>query len=636
MNNPKSSPLSSDEKERIRHKYRGAVSGDLVVIPAIEEPDFYQDDSEKRVAVYARVSTGDPRQTSSFELQQTHYEDMVLKRPGWKLIDIYADEGISGTSLKKRDAFNRMFQDCMDGKIDLIVTKSVSRFARNVYDCIGCVRQLAALANPVGIFFENEQIYTLKPDNEMSLTFLATLAQEESRTKSNSMNLSYDMRFSREIFLTPELLGYDVNDDGDLVINDDEALTVRLIFFMYLYGYSCQQISETLMRLRRLTKKGNSKWSAGTVLSILQNERHCGDVLARKTWTPNYLDHKSKKNRGKRKQYLKSGHHEPIISRDDYIATQQLIANAKYGYKGVLPTLRVISDGALCGFVIVNMRWGGFDREDYLEAANSVTPIIEEIIGSIEENVHEPKDEPDIGEFDLRGYELVRTQFLGDFREPLVIINIHEIHFFAACFTKIEKTAYIELLLNPVEKLLVVRPCTKDSRNAVQWAKITGDRYFPREIHGAGFLNVLYEILDWEKECRYRIRGVRQQNESGAILMFDLKDAVYVIPLESINDQNTDDGKPVSMGMEPLSTHSKKSIVAFPTAWVEGFGGGYYQEKNTNPGRDICEDAALNINQPGCDYTCDQDQIRPTGSDELSNQIEVLMETMKLEVHTDE
>ena len=156
--------------------------------------------------------------------------------------------------------------------MDLIITKSVSRFSRNVLDCIGEVRKLASLPHPVGVFFETENIYTLNSDSEMSLSFVSTLAQEESHTKSRSMDRSVDMRFSMGIFLTPALLGYDLDEDGRLIINEDEALTVRLCFFMYLYGYSCQQIAETLMKLGRLTKLGNTKWTAGTVLAVLQNE----------------------------------------------------------------------------------------------------------------------------------------------------------------------------------------------------------------------------------------------------------------------------------------------------------------------------------------------------------------------------
>lgn len=295
-----SSSKNENLREKVRRKYKDATLENIEVIPAISEVDFYTDESEKRVAVYARVSTDDAAQTSSFELQQAHYENLINQHPGWVLVKIYADEGISGTSLKNRDAFIQMIEDCKAEKIDLIVTKSVSRFARNVYDCIGYIRQLKALKSPVGIFFETEHLYTLNDQNEMSLTFMATLAQEESHIKSNSMNLSYEMRFKRGIFMTPALLGYDQDEDGNLVINEDEAITVRLIFFMYMYGYSTTQIADTLMNLGRRTKRGNKTWSSSTVLTTLRNERHCGDVLARKTWTPNYLDHKSAKNLGNR------------------------------------------------------------------------------------------------------------------------------------------------------------------------------------------------------------------------------------------------------------------------------------------------------------------------------------------------
>jgi DNA invertase Pin-like site-specific DNA recombinase len=261
------------KKSKIRARYKGIDTENLDVIPAIPQVNFYEDDREKRVAVYARVSTDDPRQTSSYELQKNHYIDIVNQHPGWKLVDIYADEGISGTSLQHRDAFIRMIADCRAGKINLIITKSVSRFARNVLDCIGYVRQLAAMNPPVGVLFETENIYTLNSNSEMSLSFISTLAQEESHNKSEIMNASIEMRFRRGIFLTPPLLGYDQDDDGNLVVNEEEAKTVRLVFFMYLYGYTCQQIAKTLAKLGRRTKKDNTTWSAGSVLQILQNER---------------------------------------------------------------------------------------------------------------------------------------------------------------------------------------------------------------------------------------------------------------------------------------------------------------------------------------------------------------------------
>lgn len=244
------------KKAKIRERYKGINQDEIEVIPALPQIRLDDPNRTQRVAVYARVSTDDPNQTSSYELQRNHYQDLVNSHINWILVDIYADEGISGTSLKHRDSFIRMINDCRAGKIDLIITKSVARFARNVVDCIKHVRELAALNPPVAVFFETENIYTLNPNSEMSLSFISTLAQEESHTKSEIMNASIEMRFKRGIFLTPPLLGYDKDEDGNLVINEEEAKTVRLIFFMYLYGFSAKQIAEEMTLLKRVTKKG--------------------------------------------------------------------------------------------------------------------------------------------------------------------------------------------------------------------------------------------------------------------------------------------------------------------------------------------------------------------------------------------
>ena len=243
---------SKQKKQQIRDRYRGISPDQLDVIPAIPPRALDDENFTQRVAVYARVSTDDPRQTSSYELQKNHYQDLVNRHPGWVLIDIYADEGISGTSLQHRDSFIRMIEDCREGKIDLIITKTVSRFARNVLDCIGYVRQLAAMHPPIGVLFETENIYTLNSNSEMTLSFISTLAQEESHTKSEIMNSSIEMRFRRGIFLTPTLLGYDHDKEGNLIVNEDEAKTVRLAFFMYLYGYSSQEIADQLTILQQI------------------------------------------------------------------------------------------------------------------------------------------------------------------------------------------------------------------------------------------------------------------------------------------------------------------------------------------------------------------------------------------------
>lgn len=369
---------SEERKDKTRRRIREADSSRITFIPADEEVDFYEDTSTKNTALYARVSTDSDKQTSSYEMQQKYYSKLIDGHEGWTLVGVYADEGISGTSLKRRDAFNRMIADCKQGKIDLIVTKTVSRFSRNILDCISCVRELAALNPPVGVYFETEGIYTLKPGSEMALSFLATLAQEESRNRSAVMNGSLKMRFSDGMFLTPPPLGYDFGYDEEkdidnLIVNEDEACIVRLIFFMYFSGYSTSDIAEKLTALGRQTKLGNETWTPGSILGILKNERYYGAVHSWKTYTPNFLDHKSIKNRGKRPRYKDEEHHEPIISRDDYIAVQKMIANAKYGGNTYLPKLKVTTEGALRGFVSVNPHWGAFTAEDYRKASTSIS-----------------------------------------------------------------------------------------------------------------------------------------------------------------------------------------------------------------------------------------------------------------------
>ena len=297
MNEQEKHAASQEErKEKIRARYKGVDRSELEFIPAKQKEKLFEDAGTKRVCAYCRVSTDDANQTSSYELQKNHYEDMIKEHAGWILVGIYADEGISGTSLQHRDEFNRMIEDCKAGKIDLIVTKSVSRFARNIVDCIAKVRELANMKPQVGVFFETEHIYTLDNTSEMMLAVLSAAAQEESHTKSEIMNISIEQRFSRGIFLTPKLLGYDKDEDGNLVINESEADTVRLCYYLFLSGFPTSEIAEILMDLGRKTKLGNTKWTGSTVVNVLRNERHCGDVLSRKTFTPNYLDHKSKKN----------------------------------------------------------------------------------------------------------------------------------------------------------------------------------------------------------------------------------------------------------------------------------------------------------------------------------------------------
>ena len=204
-----------EQKERVRRRVNAQVDPDKYeYYPETVSSDHYKSDEFQRVAVYARVSTDDVRQTSSFELQKTYYEEFIAKHPKWVLVDIYADEGISGTTTVHRTEFNRMIADAKAGKIDLIITKSVSRFARNVEHFLQAVHSLADHSPRIGVFFESENIFSLKEDSQMLLSFQATMAEQESRNKSRSMETSLRMRLDHGLPLTPKLLGYMLNADG--------------------------------------------------------------------------------------------------------------------------------------------------------------------------------------------------------------------------------------------------------------------------------------------------------------------------------------------------------------------------------------------------------------------------------------
>lgn len=548
------------QKTKIRERYKGSDIGNAEIIPARKQADIF-DDVERRVAVYVRVSTDNLQQTSSYELQKNYYEDMIRRNPKWSLAGIYSDEGITGTSLEHRDAFNRMIEDCENGQIDLIITKSVSRFARNLRDCITTLETLKFLPVPVGVFFESENIFSLNDESEMSLNIISTMAQEESHIKSSIMNASLEMRFSHGILLTPVLLGYDHDENGNLIINEDEAKTVRLIFFMYLYGYSCEYIAQKLEMLCRQTKKGNIKWTASSVLEVLRNERHCGDVLAHKTFTPNYRNHKSKKNRGDRTQYRWKNDHEAIISRSDFIAVQQLIDNSKYKNNDVLPKLKVVTEGALSGFVLINPRWSGFKSEDYTNISESALSKSENMADEIIAQK---------GDFDFRGYEIVRSQLFNTLDKICVTFTVERFKFSAGALCRLDNCRNVEMLICPYMKLLAVRKCDSGQKNAVLWNSIDNrGKCIPRSVGGKAFLDTLFELAEWNLAYKYRVRGVKICKGNECVLIFDLNALEVFIPRSMLGDET--ENKII------LSAGRGRYISVFPKDQATSFGENFYR-----------------------------------------------------------
>lgn len=603
------------QRSKIRERYKGADIDKAEIIPARRQIDLF-DDVERRVAVYVRVSTGNIQQTSSYELQKNYYEDMILRHPNWKLTEIYADEGISGTSLKHRDQFNRMISDCEKNKIDLIVTKNVARFARNMVDCVTTVKKLKKLSVPVGVYFETDGIFSLRDEDEQRLNFMSTIAQEESHIKSSAMNASIDMRFSHGILLTPALLGYDQDENGKLVINESEARTVKLIFFMYLYGYTCEQITAELEKIGTQTKKGNEKWNAGSVLNILRNERYCGDVLARKTFTPDYCDHKSKKNRGDRTQYRWKDDHEAIITRSDFLAVQQLIDNAKYKNTDVLPKLKLITEGILSGFVLIHPRWSGFKAEDYISISENALSKRQNSTEQIEAQA---------GDFNFSGYEIVRSQLFNTLDKISVTFTAMRLKFSTGALRRLGDCRYVEMLIYPFMKLFAIRKSNAEQKNSILWNSVDNKgKCIPRYVGGKAFLSTLFELADWNSAYKYCVCGVKLQKGSECVLLFDLNEPEVFIPRSTVDDKTATD--------LPSSASKGSYISAIHKNQAASFGKNFY--KYLHSVEEFEKQKALIVNEHPITFT-ELDGIDVTPIEKIGKSISQLVEDITEEYDND-
>lgn len=275
-----------------------------------------------RLAAYCRVSSDSADQLHSFAAQIRYYKDYEHKHSEYKLVDIYADEGLTGTSTEKRDDFNRMIGDCQKGKIDRIIVKSVSRFARNTQELLVCIRMLKEFG--VSVYFEEQGIDTDKLNSEMIVTFPGMAAQQESESISGNMRWSYKKRMeSGEFNSCNPAYGY-IMENGHLTVNESEARVVRRIFDLYLQGNGKQNIANTLNNEGVCRRYGKDKWYESTVNYILNNERYMGDALLQKSYTTETLPFKRKMNHGELPKYYVENSNPPIVSRETYSAVQEL------------------------------------------------------------------------------------------------------------------------------------------------------------------------------------------------------------------------------------------------------------------------------------------------------------------------
>ena len=387
------------------------------------------------------------------------------------------------------------------------------------------------------------------------------------------METSLRMRLDHGLPLTPKLLGYSHDADGNLIINPDEAPTVKLAFYMYLFGYSSAQIAKAFIALERKSYLGNTtKWTSGSIIQILRNERHCGDVITRKTYTENYRTHRTLINKGDRPQSHYSNHHEAIVSKADYIAVQHMIENARYGNRAFLPELRVIDSGILKGFVRIHPRWANFKEGDYFQAAVSVYDDIEEAT-TIATPPTEIEIEVSAGDFDLRSFEVARAEFFDTPHRPYVTFANKKIKFNTDCVRKLGAKNFIELLVNPITKKLAIRSTDKENRQGVLCSTLSYKVYYPKDIPAAAFFDTIYRLFGWNPEYKYKINGAIYEKDGEVVFIFDAADCEtyfksYMVPRQEKTDEGT-------ASLKPLTAHGNY-IQAYPEEWAMSFGKPYY------------------------------------------------------------
>ena len=302
----------------------------LIIIPP--KPEAAQASKRQlRVAAYCRVSTDDEEQLTSYEAQKNYYTDKIMTNKEWTMAGIFADEGITGTSARKRPEFLRMIRQCKQGKIDIILTKSISRFARNTVDCLNYIRALKELG--IAVIFEKENINTLEADSEILITMLGAFAQSESESISSNVRWGkrQAMKEGKATIQYKYLYGYRKGADGKPEIIPEQAEVVRRIYDLFLSGTSIRDIKEYLEQNNIRNVDGEVKWARNAINSILTNEKYCGDVLLQKTYIDDCINKKVKKNTGQLPMYLVQNHHEGIISREIFDAAQAELARRNAG-----------------------------------------------------------------------------------------------------------------------------------------------------------------------------------------------------------------------------------------------------------------------------------------------------------------
>lgn len=543
------------------------------VDPIYENKDWRQ--KIFRVAAYARVSTDSSDQENSLKNQKRHYDTTIPANPNWEYVGLYADDGISGTSTHNRKDFNRMVEDCKAGKIDLIVVKDVSRFARNLVDCLNTAELLLELHPPVGIYFENNNLSTFDIGNKVFLTIFAMFAELESELKSTSVRFGNNRCFEDGHYFFPSrLLGYqkvrssqDEGKDGEyeIKIEPEGAKTVRLIYDLFLSGYSRKEIAGIMTSLSRPTSAGNLEWSPSSVSGILRNEKYCGDFIMQKSFVENFKTHKAVRNKGQRKLYYEPEHHEGIVSREEYARSLRLLkSNQSSPYFDHRFVVKIIRQGLLSGFIPMNPAFGGYNAGNYLCALETA-------------RIHFPKIETEVAY--IAGAKRIRSELFSVRSAAAVTFSEYGLHFNTGCVSLMNHCDHVEVLLHPTERLFAVRKTSQRNRNAIPWCSAAP--WKPLQVQARELMCVVYQLMGWQKGWKYRATANCFSKNDEQVILFDLNNCEFqfrenqkltnAIPSDWISEFGTNLPEHMMLCRRALAEKLEDWKLSISASPVEGF-----------------------------------------------------------------
>ena len=353
----------------------------LTVIEPIPPSERDEPAKKLKVCAYVRVSTQEEAQQGSFEMQKTHFTDLITSNPQYELVKIYEDEGVSGTQVAKRKGFLEMLEDAQAGKIQLIYTKSITRFGRNAADILNSLQILDSLNPPVPVIFETDHIDTADGKNKILISIMSALSELESQLKSEAIKAGIAWRMANGVYkyTVRNTLGYYRDYAGRVQIEENEAEIVKYIYNEFLDCASPREIADALTKSGITSPKRLSSWRESTIRSILSNEKYCGDVLYQKTYTTSYITHKSAKNNGVLRQYRWENDHPAIIEKKRWLEAQELLKTRK-GRSGAHTIKSIaqriifsrIKSGRLAGYYLIDPEWDKEAREKFLALMDEI------------------------------------------------------------------------------------------------------------------------------------------------------------------------------------------------------------------------------------------------------------------------